>query len=106
MVSFTFLSRIRAVLFGSSFSGGDYGALAVLAILAVGIPVSLWLRFRLLTPLVLAGLVIAFWQVLVSLLGNEGDGTPVFALALAMTPLYVIGYSVLSVIEIVIKWSL
>lgn len=105
-IGYVILSYIGAVLFGLNFTGGDYGMLLAYSVAMVAIPVALWFRYGLLAPLALMGLIIAFWQVLVPLLGNEGDGTPVFALALAMAPLYLIAYVLLAGIEFGIRFWL
>lgn len=105
-IGYVILSYLGAVLFGPNFTGGDYGMLLAYSMAMVGIPMALWFRYRLLAPLALMGLIIAFWQILVPLLGNEGDGTPVFALALAMTPLYLIAYVLLAGIEFGIRFWL
>lgn len=97
------VSSLGAVLFGGDFSTGAVGALVPLGVVVVVVPIALWLRFRLLTPVVLAGAAIGFWQIVVPLLGNAGDGTPTFAVSLGMIPLYTVGYALFAVVELAVR---
>lgn len=90
---------LQAVVFGPSFSGGNYAVLFLASLVMVAVPIALWLRYRLIAPLAAMGLLVIVWQVVVPVFGSEGDGTPVFALALAFTPVYVVGYVSLGAVE-------
>ena len=99
-VTYLCLAYFVAVLTAPAFSGGSYNRLLLFSLVAVGIPVTLWFRYNFWGPLALMVLVVLFWHVLVPVFGSEGDGTPVFALALAMTPLYLLGYAVVAGLEL------
>ena len=98
-VLYLVLAYAIAVWTGPEFTGGSYGSLLLYSFISVGIPLALWFCYGLWGPLALMSVVILFWHVVVPLFGSEGDGTPVFALAVAMAPLYLLGYVVTTGLE-------
>jgi hypothetical protein len=67
----------------------------------IGVPVALWLRYRLRTPLVFMIGILVFWHVLVEFppLGTGRGDSPGFLFVFVLAPAYVVGYVVLAGIE-------
>ncbi len=64
----------------------------------IGVPIVLWVRYRIRGPSILMGLVLLFWHVLIYLpvLGGEGGDAPAFALVLFWAPFYLLAYGLLA----------
>lgn len=72
------------------------GVWTLLNLGSIGVPIALWLRYRLRSPLVLLGLILLFWHVFPLLrIGSEGD-SPGFTFVFAFAPLYVVAYCLLA----------
>lgn len=67
------------------------------ALVAVGVPLWVWLRHGVRSPLAVLALVMTFWHSL-PVIGSGGH-TPVFALALVWSPVYLVAYAVVGGIE-------
>jgi hypothetical protein len=80
-----------------SLSGrvGTTAAVALLAALgSVGLPVALWVRYRLRAPPTLAAVVLLFWHVLVEFppVGSGQGDSPGYLFVFVLAPLYVVAY--------------
>nr|WP_233340596.1 hypothetical protein [Haloprofundus sp. MHR1] len=64
----------------------------------IGVPIVLWVRYRIRGPVILMGFVLLFWHVLiyVPVLGADGGDGPAFALVLFWAPFYLLAYALLA----------
>lgn len=95
LVGATALSTVA----GPTLAGDSYPFLLVAALLVVGVPVALWLRYDLRGPPVLLLTIIGFWHVYVPLFGTSGVEIPAFVLALYFAPVYLAAYLLASASE-------
>ena len=91
-----------------SISGTPWHALAVaggFALVAVGVPVFLRLRYGLRGPVVLLGAILVFWHVLVEFppIGTGRGDSPGFLFVFAWAPLYLVAYAVLAAAEYLLR---
>lgn len=89
---------------GVSFSGSVLWTAAISALLsfgAIGLPVALWVRYRLRSPLALMGGILLFWHVLVYVppIGSGQGDSPGFLFVFVFAPFYIVGYGILAGVE-------
>ena len=79
-----------------TIGGAVAGAVGV-----VGVPIALWVRYRVRSPVVLMAGLLAFWHVLVEFppLGSGQGDTPGFTFVFLFAPLYVAAYLLLAAVE-------
>lgn len=67
----------------------------------IGVPVVLWGRYRLRTPLACMALILLFWHVLVEFppIGSGQGDSPGFLFVFVLAPIYVIVYAILAGVE-------
>lgn len=67
----------------------------------IGVPVVLWIRYRLRSPLVLMSVILLFWHVLVefSPIGSGQGDSPGFLFVFILAPLYVVVYGCVAGLE-------
>lgn len=77
------------------------GISALLSFGVIGIPVVLWLRYRLRSPLALMSVILLFWHVLVEFppIGSGQGDSPGFLFIFVLAPLYAVVYVLLASIE-------
>jgi hypothetical protein len=75
--------------------------LAAFALGSVGLPVVLWVRYRLWCPLVLMTVMLLFWHVLVEFppIGSGQGDSPGFTFVFVFAPLYIVAYLLLGCAE-------
>lgn len=83
-------------LSGSAIEG--FALYSLLAFGTVGVPVALWLRYRIRSPGVLLALLLLFWHVLVELppVGTGRGDSPGFLFVFVWMPLYLVAYGFLA----------
>ena len=76
----------------------SFGLAVVFAFGTIGVPILLWIRYRIKGPSVVMALVLLFWHVLIHLpvLGSDGGDVPAFALVLFWAPFYLVAYGLLA----------
>ncbi|WEL28018.1 hypothetical protein [Haloferax volcanii] len=76
----------------------SFGIGLLFAFGTIGVPIVLWIRYRIRGPAILMGFVLLFWHVLiyVPILGAEGGDAPAFALVLFWAPFYLLAYALLA----------
>lgn len=79
----------------------NVGLLLLLAFGTVGVPVALFGRYRLLSPLGLLLAIVLFWHGLIHVLSwtSTGEAVPPFLFVFLLAPLYVAAYGSLAGIE-------
>ncbi len=75
----------------------SFGLSVLFAFGTIGIPILLWVRYRIRGPAVLMTLILLFWHVVIYLpiIGSEGGDAPAFALVLFWAPFYLVAYGLL-----------
>ncbi|MFC6786453.1 hypothetical protein ACFQFH_11295 [Halobaculum halobium] len=86
---------------GISISGTPWHAVVLYSAFAtgtVGVPVFLWLRARLKSPVVLLAAILLFWHVLVEFppIGSGQGDSPGFLFVFLWSPFYVLAYAALA----------
>ncbi|UPV73638.1 hypothetical protein M0R89_13955 [Halorussus limi] len=71
------------------------------AVGAVGVPIVLWVHYRVRSPVALMAGLLLFWHVLVEYppIGSGQGDTPGFTFVFLFAPLYAAGYLLLAVVE-------
>lgn len=67
----------------------------------IGIPVALWGRYHLRSPLAFMAVVLLFWHVLVEFppIGSGRNDSPGFLFVFVLAPVYVVVYGLLAIVE-------